>query len=330
VWWLVAGLYGCAHVAPSSAPLSQPSPEPAPGPTTAAVATESKPTAFAAAPSSTARAPSPHGKRALYQKACDLGSALGCNDLAILFGNDLEHSLPLLERSCSLGLTRGCANLGAQLLWGAPSEASRTRAVGLLSQACDQADAFGCDELGNALYDAEGLGQKGSFGRAHGAYEKACKLGRAMGCLNDGWMLRRGEGTAKDPQRSRELFRFSCDQQVYAGCAALGYDLLDDAHSSAEYDEGVRWAKLACEHDEAFGCFSLGAALAFGSAQDAQKLNEGLTLLTRACKLGFNDGCRYAASLEQRRKNAAAAPRPAAGDDAASDEDEAEDEDDAE
>lgn len=324
--WLAAGLSGCAHVAPSSAPLSQASAEAALVPEAVTPVSEKKPAESATAPSASARPPSKLGKRALYQRACDLGSALGCNDLAILFGNDVEHAVPLLERSCSLGLTRGCANLGSELLWGEPSRAARTRAIGLLSQACEQADPYGCDELGNALYDAEALGEKGSFGRAHTAYEKACKLGRAMGCLNDGWMLRRGEGTPKDPQRSRQLFRFSCDQQVYAGCAALGYDLLDDAQNPAEYAEGARFAKLACEHDEAFGCFSLGAALAYGTPGDAQKMNEGLALLARSCKLGLSDGCKYAANLEQRLKNAAAAPHAQAGADTAPNEDEDEDE----
>jgi TPR repeat protein len=253
---------------------------------------------------------------------------LGCNDLAILFGTAVEHSLPLLERSCTLGLARGCANLGRELLWGQPSEAARKRAIGLLSRACEQSDGYGCDELGNALYDAEELGQKGSFGRAHAAYEKACTLGRAMGCLNDGWMLRRGEGTAKDPQRSRQLFRFTCDQQVYAGCAALGWDLLDDAHNPAEYAEGGRWSKLACEHDDAFGCFALGSAMAYGSDANLQSAREGLTLLQRACKLGFANGCSYAQNLEQDLKNAAAAPRPSPGTDAAAaDDGDAEEED---
>lgn len=320
---LAAGLSACAHVAPSSAPLSQASTEPEPTPPASATATAAPTPAASAAPSAAARAPSKRGKRALYQRACDLGSALACNELAILFGTDVEHSLPLLERSCNLGLARGCANLGSELLWGQPSETARARAIQLLSRACEQSDAYGCDELGNALYDAEALGQKGSFGRAHSAYEKACTLGRALGCLNDGWMLRRGEGTAKDPQRSRELFRFTCDQQLYAGCAALGYDLLDDPKSPAEYAEGLRWSKLSCEHDDAFGCFSLGAALAYGEESDLHKAYEGLGLLQRACKLGFNNACNYATNLEQGLKRAAEVARQT-GSDATSDDDEEE------
>jgi TPR repeat protein len=212
-------------------------------------------------------------------------------------------------------------------LWGEPSAATRARAVDLLSRACEQSDAYACDELGNALYDAEALGQRGSFGRAHTAYEKACKLGRALGCLNDGWMLRRGEGTAKDGQRSRELFRFTCDQQVYAGCAALGWDLLDEAQNAVEYAEGVRWSKLACEHDDAFGCFSLGAATAYGAQGDLQKVNEGIALLKHACQLGFANACNYAANIEQGLKNAAEAPRQPSRDDAASGADDEEEED---
>jgi len=321
---MLTGLSACGHVAPSTAPLSRPAEQPAAARARAAPAPPLSPGPAAAASGPAAsRSLGKHGKRALYQRSCDLGSALGCNDLAIMFGTDVEHSLPLLERSCRLGLARGCANLGSELLWGQPTEATRARAIELLSQACDQADPYGCDELGNALYDAEGLGQKGSLGRAHTAYEKACKLGRALGCLNEGWMLRRGEGTSKDPRRSRELFRFACDQQVFAGCAALGYDLLDDAQNPSEYAEGTRWARLSCEHDEAFGCFSLGAAMAYGTGSDLPKAREGLALLQRACKLGLANACTYAANLDQALKDALQRPAPSSGADGAeSDEEE--------
>jgi uncharacterized protein len=252
-----------------------------------------------------------------------LGSAIGCNDLAILWGTDFAHAIPLLERACELGLARGCANLGSELLQSTPGEAERRRAVGLLSGACDQADGFACAELGDALYAVGEQGDKASYGGAHVAYEKGCKLGRVTACCAEGWMLRRGEGTAKDARRSRELFRFSCDQQFYAGCAALGYDLLNDAQNPTEYEEGARWAQMACEHDDGFGCFSLGAAAVASAAGDAQKVRLGVNFLKRSCQLGFANGCSYAATLEQR---SAAPPSPTSNDTEA-DEEEAPEED---
>lgn len=302
---MAAGLLACARVVPSAAPLSagselEPSPEP---PTTVPAPAAST----AAAPAKTAHR---QGKRALYRRACELGSAVACNDLAILMGEDLAQAMPLFERACSLSLTRGCANLGVQILRHQPSDGERDRAVGLLSASCEQADAFACSELGDAMYAAfERMGPS-AHGRAHVAYEKACKLGHVDACSNDGWMFRNGEGTTKNPARARELFRFACERESYAGCAALGYDLIDDAKNAEEYAEGTRWLKVACEHDEAFGCFSMGAALI--STGDSRSLSSGLALLTRSCALGSADGCRLAQAVEngmkQRASASAAAP----------------------
>jgi uncharacterized protein len=255
-----------------------------------------------------------HGKRALYQRSCDLGSAIGCNDLAILVGGeDAGRAMTLLERACSLGLARGCANWGVQILRSEPGEKERQRAVELLSAACEQSDGYACAELGDAWYGSFERSGASAYGRAHVAYEKACKLGQVGACASEGWLLRNGEGTSKNAGRARELFRFACEHDSYAGCAALGYDLMDDAKNADEYAEGARWLKVACEHDEAFGCFSMGVAMI--ASEDAARLDGGLALLKRSCALGSSDGCRLAEAIEARIKNAAVAGSAAHDDD---------------
>jgi uncharacterized protein len=309
VVWMLTGLAACTRVGPSSAPLSSGSElerEVAAAPTQRA----------ASAPGATAspKVANKHGKRSLYRRACELGSPVACNDLAILFGEDLAQAMPLFERACALGLDRGCANWGVQILRHQPSDAEHERAVGLLSRACDQSDAFACAELGDAMYATFEQSGASAHGRAHVAYEKACKLGYIDACANDGWMFRNGEGTTKNTARARELFRFACERESYAGCAALGYDLMDDAKNGDEYAEGTRWLKLACDHDDAFGCFSIGAALV--SSGDAASLDGGIALLKRACSLGSADGCRFAEVVEKGRQYRAAGPAPGdAGDD---------------
>jgi len=300
--WLVLGLCSCARITPSAAPLSAwPEPQPA---TAVATGPLAAPREGAKPNGKPAGKP---GKRALYARSCELGSAIGCNDLAILLGSADAQALPSLERACSLGLTRGCANLGAELLRNEPTNAARSRALRLLADACERNDEFGCSELGDGLYAEQARGDTSALGRAHTAYEKACKLGQLVACFSEAWMLKNGEGTPKDPRRARELFRFLCNQEGYDACAALGFDLMGDAQTREEFDEGVRWSQLACEHDAAFGCYTLGR-LAAGSPDDALKL------LKRSCVLGFPDACKQAAALEERLKHPAAAASDADSD----------------
>jgi TPR repeat protein len=290
---LVTGLAACTRLAPSAAPLS----------TTSPVEMQAAPATSRTAPTHPvpppAKAPSPRGKRALYRRSCDLGSALGCNELAILLIDDPGQALPLLERACSLGLPRGCANLGVQLLYGG-QDAPTERALELLTQSCNQSDEYGCFELANALYDGAKQQGKSGFTRAYALYQQACKLGSMDACCSEGWMLRNAEGTSKDTRRARELFRVACEQKTYAGCAALGYELLDAANNAAEQAEGTRLLTLACEHDDAFGCFSLGAAMLEQAGPPG--VDAALALLKRACSLGSANGCGYAGAVEDRLK----------------------------
>jgi TPR repeat protein len=299
--WLALALGACTRVGPSTAPLSAgAASEPPPPVAAAAPAAGEKPKAEAKTVGK--------GKRALYQRSCDLGSAIGCNDLAILLTQDPAQAQALLERSCQLGLARGCANLAVRLLLAEGARTQLPRALELLGKACDESDDFACAQLGDALYSVarEQLGDA-ALGRAHTAYERACKLGRMDACSSQGWMARNGEGTTRDAGRARELFRLACDQQSYSGCAALGYDLMDDAKNGEERAEGARWLELACEHDEAFGCFSLGAAL-LGSGE-TKNVPGGLALLKRSCALGSQQGCKFAAAVEERLQQG---PAPAA------------------
>lgn len=303
VLWM-AGLAGCARDRPSTAPLAA-GPEGAPQ--TEAVPSPSVAPASAASAKPVAATKSA-GKRALYRRSCELGSALACNELGVLLIADPAQAWPLLERACTLGLARGCANWGAQLLT-APG-GSRDRAIEVLTRACEQSDEFGCLELANGLYD-DAAKQGNGYGRAFEAYQKSCKLGNATACSSEGWMSHRGEGTAKDAQRARELFRFACDRKVYAGCSGLGYDLVTSAKNGDDQEEGARHLQVACEHDDAFGCFTLGALTLTRAAPSS--IDDGLGMLKRACALGMQTSCTYVSAVEKRLKLGL----PPFGDDAA-------------
>jgi uncharacterized protein len=179
----------------------------------------------------------------------------------------------------------------------------------LLARACSQSDSYGCVQLGNALYDETEKSGGSDFHRAFDTYRKGCELGSMDACCSQGWMLRNGQGAARDVRRARELFRAACDRKAYAGCSALGYDLIDSASTRAEQEEGASHLKLACENDDAFGCFSLGSMTLTQAGPAGVK--PGLALLKRACALGSQDACSYANTVERRLESGL----PALGDD---------------
>jgi TPR repeat protein len=303
----------CGHATASHAPLSASHSALGPEPEAAANTPPQAPgSAKAKAKPSDATKPSEgkQGRRALYRRSCELGSALGCNDLAILLGSSDPQSLGYLERACTLGLPRGCANWGSELWRVAKTDQEKSRGEELLSRACDAEDWWGCTELGNVVYAARAQAGDSVLGRAHVAYAKGCKLGGVEACVSDGWMLWSAEGAPRDVARATELFRGACEHDNFSGCAALGYVLVEVANNAGELAEGQRYLSLACDHSEAFACFGLGGTLLRG---DEQAKRKGRDYVDRACKLGLQNACRVAKALdEQARKPAASSSSAAA------------------
>src|SRR5450755_1831100 len=211
LWVPIWGAVGCAGGVPSAAPLSAPDAAPEPSAAQAASAGTAAPAAATPAQAPKNQNPTPTRTReALLERSCELGSALGCNDLGILVWADEVRSVPFLERACELGLLRGCTNLGVML---AHDASKHDRALELLDDGCEKSDPLACAKLGDILYDEPEATRP--LSKAEASYEKACKLEQADACIGAGWMLLRGEGTDKSPERAEESFRFACDHHNF-------------------------------------------------------------------------------------------------------------------
>jgi TPR repeat protein len=239
----------------------------------------------------------------LLQRSCELGSALGCNDLGVEVWANEGQSLPLLQRACELGLQRGCTNLGILL---AHDAGKHDRAVELLDAACTKSDPLACAKLGDILYDEPDATRP--LNKAEASYEKACKLEEAEACIGAGWMQLRGEGTEKSPKRAEESFKFACDHQSYRGCAGLGFVLIGRANNETEVEQGAHWLGVACDHDSGFGCFMLANRVA---SENRQVTADARELFAKACRLGIKPACAASTAREEPAK----APEPAADDD---------------
>lgn len=224
---------------------------------------------------------------ALYQRACDLGSPVACNDLGILFESEPNRAVPLLERACALGLPRGCSNL-AYFVAREPN--GLDRATELVDGACAKSDAWACVQLGDYTYGGPKVTHQ--HGRAFTAYERGCELHDWTGCARAAWMLREGRGVARNVGRATERFRMACQNEEYGGCYGLGATLIEDAQNESDWRRALEWLDLACSHDHADAC-----AL---QALEIAKAHGGLTpeserLFARACRLGSEHACRVGA-----------------------------------
>ncbi|HTA88542.1 MAG TPA: tetratricopeptide repeat protein [Polyangiaceae bacterium] len=291
IWLPIWGTVGCAAGTPSSAPLSAVNPAAA---VNASPASASTAPAKALSPATAAQSNplTPTRKRdALLQRSCDLGSALGCNDLAVLVWSDTNRALLLLERACELGLQRGCTNL-ALMLAHDPSQHERT--VRLLDEACSNSDPVACAKLGDALYGEPEASR--SLSKAEASYEKACQLEEPDACVGAGWLQLRGEGTDKSSERAEQSFKFACDHQNFSGGAGLGYVLVGWGNSASETEQGAHWLRVACEHDSGFGCFMLANRVA---AQHQRVTPEARELFAKACRLGVKPACTVGTAVDE-------------------------------
>lgn len=110
--------------------------------------------------------------------ACDAGDAESCWRLAILKLNargasadDRLLGLRALERSCSLGFPRGCADWGDTMT-------DRREAVRLYQLACEKLEPVGCESLAFAYDRGDGVTRDAQ--RAAAAFAETCRLDPSM------------------------------------------------------------------------------------------------------------------------------------------------------
>jgi TPR repeat protein len=124
----------------------------------------------------------------LFQRACDLGDASGCNKLGLAFESgegvpqDYERAMDLFSRACSGGIADGCNNQGALYEHGRGVPENLGDAQRLYTQACRHGSGLGCSNLG-VLY-AQGRGVPMNREQATQLFREACSLGSSVGCNN--------------------------------------------------------------------------------------------------------------------------------------------------
>ena len=117
------------------------------------------------------------------------------------FARDLARSAAFYERGCDLGNGLACNNLGDALEYGLSVPRDLSRAASLYERACHAGRPIGCANLGHLLEHGEGVAQ--DVARARTLYRDACTAGDTYGCLHAQLLAAEDAGAPRDPGRAR-------------------------------------------------------------------------------------------------------------------------------
>jgi hypothetical protein len=117
-----------------------------------------------------------------------------------------------------------------------------------------------------------------------------CHTGDAKSCGLLGWMYKTGQGVAKDPVRSAELFRQGCNGGDAAACNSLGYAHALGAGAPLDGAKAMALFLQACEAKHANACDSVGEAHEKGWGTKVDPA-EALKWYEKACSMGNAWSC---------------------------------------
>ena len=207
-----------------------------------------------------------------FEAECNAGGALGCYNLAIFehLGrtgpSNPAKSMTLNRRACDLGLADGCANLAVQLL---EEENGVARAERLSTKACRRNSATGCHTRA-LIYEGK-YGGPANPHKAEPLFDKACRLGHGAACYRQGFNLARQARSGAQWQKVSDLYLTACDAGNAAGCNALGTLAAEGRTGQPDGTTARTYFDLGCERGSAAACLNLGDLLRAGKLVSADE-----------------------------------------------------------
>jgi len=208
------------------------------------------------------------GVRALpfFDTACRRGSMLGCGRKGWLMsdgfgGGSPAQAQPYLEKGCAVKDANSCYKLADRMLVGYPSAETRSRAMAMIFQACEDGSGVACGRAADSL-TVTTPDTKPDWPRIMKLYERACAKRDSWACLRGGKVYYFGNaGVAKDLNQARNMFALGCTGRGtlmgeacrYAGAmyvAGLGGERVDDL--------AKLMFKRGCNKNDAASCKSIG------------------------------------------------------------------------
>lgn len=226
----------------------------------------------------------------LFDKACQLDTAMGCTNLAFMLRKRLtppepERAFKALEKACGLGTADACNTMGFMFDHGEGMAEDNAKALSYFDKACEKGSGMGCKNA--AFMYADGTGTERNAATAAARFDKGCELEDWSACNELGVLLDNG------PERARatELFARSCQGGYPQGCSNLGVRRRTPAEGvEPDLAAALEAFTKGCDGKYGRACFELGLLYdeGLGTTKDAAKAVE---LYDQACGLANASGC---------------------------------------
>ena len=225
-------------------------------------------------------------KKAMFyaEKACSMGDALGCIELAHLDEDPLAPDRARVK-ACQRGSVGECWSLASAYLSGERNEPMRGLTRNLLDLGCELGDGPSCGTAAKlALHDGDAT-------VAARLYRRACDVGEVPGCIGivDLILSGRAEGGVKEDHYGYEV---ACSKgKMPQACTELGLALLyDEANPDSIRARSLLKQSCVDKNSPAEPCFVLGELYETGKGGSRDR-----TLAARyykwACNQGWGEAC---------------------------------------
>jgi TPR repeat protein/serine/threonine protein kinase len=199
--------------------------------------------------------------RESYEKGCAAGSSLACNNLGTLYAEGLAgveqnpvFARDRFQKACDAGSPSACNNAG--FVAGGFMASRRVGPRGEITYKLRCAGPFkvGCAAWGETVRTVP-PGTPADLGTAAAAFERACKLGAHVACVNLGALAYVGMGVPVDRARAEQLFASTCFNGDPGACGEQATALLNvRMDHPRDVRGGFGFMQRACKGGEEDAC----------------------------------------------------------------------------
>lgn len=202
--------------------------------------------------------------RQAYLRGCELKNSTACRNAGVAFfkgiGGEVDQAQALAfnQKGCELGNLDGCYWAADAIDEGQGTAKDRIKARTLFGENCARNHALSCSQYGYLLEQKLLPDEKRDRKGARAAYEKACRLGSAVGCGNLGIMQEWGNGGPPDMAGAFASYDKACEMRLASACAAMARMHASGKGTVASPSLGAAYLHRACELGDARSCKTLG------------------------------------------------------------------------
>lgn len=232
----------------------------------------------------------------LTAKSCDLGSSEGCFDLGAQYPDqpsdpeEIKARKMAFKKSCTLGHAAGCYIAGLIVGDEAPFwNQDFNEELSWQERGCSLGDADSCTRIGNL--HAEELITDPDPAKSVEFTERGCDLGGVIACANLGLKYEYGTGTGVDGKKAFEAYKFACDAGNGGGCNGLGNIYAKGMAGEQDDFVAVEYFEKSCDLGDPIGCTNV--AYFAENQRGVFRLDSQIRHFYRlGCEGGFHEACK--------------------------------------